>query len=117
MHPLITSIATATALLRNSPPHNRRYPFVARSNTRLNQSKNLFSSPRLSVLGRSSSAASAGLSVSALNAERITEIVMVTANCWQSRPVMPGINAVGTNTADRTKAMAMTGKVPPWLSE
>ena len=76
---------------------------------RLNQSKNLRSSPWLSFFGLSSSAASAGLSVSALNAERITEIAMVTANCWYSRPVMPGMNAVGTNTAESTSAMPITG--------
>ena len=38
-------------------------------------------SPRLSSLGRSSSAESAGLSVSALKAEMSTEMAMVTANC------------------------------------
>ena len=59
--------------------------------------------------GFSSSAASAGLSVSALNADRITEIAMVTANCWYSRPVMPGMNAVGMNTAESTSAMPITG--------
>ena len=60
-------------------------------------------------LGRSSSADSAGDSVSALKAEMITDTAMVTANCWYSRPVMPGMNAVGMNTADRMMAMAMTG--------
>jgi len=64
--------------------------------------------------GRSSSprrnnAESAGESVSALNAEMMTDTAMVTANCWYNRPVMPGMNAVGTNTAARMIAMAMTG--------
>src|SRR3984957_1176333 len=76
---------------------------------RLNQLKNFRSSPWLSVFGFSNSAASAGLSVSALNADKITEIAMVTANCWYNRPVIPGINAVGTNTADSTSAMPTTG--------
>src|ERR1700722_9050789 len=76
---------------------------------RLNQLKNFRSSPWLSVFGFSNSADSAGLNVSALNADKITEIAIVTANCWYNRPVMPGINAVGTNTADNTSAMPTTG--------
>jgi pimeloyl-ACP methyl ester carboxylesterase len=42
-------------------------------------------------------------------AESRTEIAIVTANCWYRRPVMPGIKAVGTNTADRTNAIPTTG--------
>ena len=34
---------------------------------------------------------------------------MVTANCWYIRPVMPGMNAVGMNTAAMIRAMATTG--------
>ncbi len=45
------------------------------------QPKNLPSGPRASFLGRNNNAESAGLSVSALKAERITETAMVTANC------------------------------------
>ena len=76
---------------------------------RLNHKKNVRSGPRLSVFGFSSSAASAGLSVSALNADRITDIAIVTANCWYNLPVMPGMKAVGTNTAARISAIATTG--------
>jgi hypothetical protein len=47
--------------------------------------------------------------VSALNAEMRTETAMVMANCWYIRPVMPGTNAVGTNTAARIRAIATTG--------
>ena len=36
---------------------------------------------------------------------------MVTANCWYSRPVMPGMKAVGMKTAARMRAMAITGPV------
>src|SRR6185295_15365447 len=50
-----------------------------------------------------------GLNVRALKAERLTEIAMVTANCWYRRPVMPGMKAVGTNTAASTSAMPTTG--------
>ena len=52
---------------------------------------------------------SAGLSVSALKAEMSTDTAIVTANCWYMRPVMPGMNAVGTNTAARMSAIATTG--------
>jgi len=34
---------------------------------------------------------------------------MVTANCEKSRPVIPGINMLGRNTAARTSAIAITG--------
>jgi hypothetical protein len=47
--------------------------------------------------------------VSALNAESRTDTAIVTANCWYIRPVMPGMNAVGTNTAARMSAIATTG--------
>ena len=49
--------------------------------------------------GRSSRAASAGLSVSELNAEMTVETAMVSANCRKNWPVMPLMNAHGTNTA------------------
>ncbi len=54
-------------------------------------------------------AAKAGLRVRALKAEMITDTAMVTANCWYIRPVIPGMNAVGTKTAVRISAMATTG--------
>ena len=38
-----------------------------------------------------------------------TDTAMVTANCWYIRPVMPGMNAVGTKTAARISAIATTG--------
>ena len=59
--------------------------------------------------GRSSIAESAGESVSALNAEISTEMAMVTANCWLSRPWMPPMKATGRNTEERIRAMATTG--------
>ena len=85
------------------------YPSVARPNHAVEPRKNAPSGPRIGRRGRSSSAASAGLSVSALNAEITTDTAMVTANCWYMRPVMPGTKAVGTNTATRIRAMATTG--------
>ena len=36
---------------------------------------------------------------------------MVRANCLKNCPLMPAMNAVGTNTAHSTRAMAMTGPV------
>ena len=59
--------------------------------------------------GRNNNADRAGLNDNALKAEMITEMAIVMANCWYKRPVIPGINAVGTNTAARIRAMAMTG--------
>ena len=44
-------------------------------------------------------AVSAGLSVSELNAEITVETEIVRANCRKNCPVMPLMNAHGTNTA------------------
>ena len=59
----------------------------------------------------SSSADNAGVSVSALKAEITIETAMVSANCWYSRPVVPGKNPTGTKTAASTSAVAMTAPV------
>ena len=56
-----------------------------------------------------SSAASAGLSVSELNAEITVDTAMVSANCRKNWPVMPVMNAHGTNTALSTRPTAITG--------
>ena len=54
--------------------------------------------------GRSSIADSAGDSVSALNAEIITEIAIVIANCLFSRPWMPLMKPTGMNTDGQDRA-------------
>ena len=50
----------------------------------------------------SSSGHRAGVSVSELNALSSVLTAMVMANCWKNWPVMPGMNALGTNTAAST---------------
>ena len=60
-------------------------------------------------LGLSRIAASAGLSVSELNAEITVETAMVSANCRKNCPVTPLMNAHGMNTALSTSPTAMTG--------
>src|ERR1700744_2198107 len=102
-------MSRAMMLLRISAPQTRTYAFVTLVNVRLNQSKNPFNNPPRPSFGFNNNADSAGLSVSALNADKITEIAIVTANCWYNRPVIPGINAGGTNTADNTSALPTTG--------
>ena len=59
--------------------------------------------------GRSKSAASAGLKVSELNAEIKVELAIVSANWRKNWPVMPEMKAQGTNTAERTSPIAITG--------
>ena len=56
-------------------------------------------------------AASAGLRVSELTAEKTVETAIVTANCRKNWPVIPVMNAHGTNTAPSTSATAMIGPV------
>ena len=65
--------------------------------------------PRPSLRGRSHIAASAGDSVSALNAEISTEIAIVMANCLLRRPWMPPMKATGMKTDARISAMLTTG--------
>ena len=57
------------------------YPCVALPNTRLNLSKNQLSGPRVFFRGHNSNEESAGLSESALKAEKMTEMAIVSANC------------------------------------
>ncbi len=84
-------------------------------NRRKNQprirSRKLAKGSRLAPWGCSSRAASAGLSVNELNAEITVETAMVNANCRKNWPVMPLMNAHGTNTAASTRATATTGPV------
>src|SRR4051812_45068425 len=54
---------------------------------------------------------SAGDSVSALIADRNIETATVIANCRNSSPEIPGINATGTNTDNSTSVIAMIGAV------
>src|ERR1700745_3220957 len=79
--PKAASRTSAIALFRMRTPHIRTYALVALAKAWLNHLNKALRNPPVVVLGLSSKAASAGLSVRALNAERITEIAMVTANC------------------------------------
>ena len=54
---------------------------------------------------------SAGLNVSALSAEISIETDTATANCRNNCPLMPGMNATGTNTERRTSVIAKIGAV------
>ena len=63
-------------------PQTPTYPLVAEPKNLLNPLKKYPNGPRDSFLGRSRSAASAGLKVRALKAEKMTDTAMVTANCW-----------------------------------
>src|SRR5439155_6767633 len=57
--------------------------------------------------GLSSTAHSAGVSVSATMPDNTTATAMVIANWRYMRPVMPPRNATGTNTAHSTSTMAI----------
>ena len=59
----------------------------------------------------SSTAQSAGLRVKALTAEISIAVDTATANCRNSWPLMPGMNATGTNTDKSTSVIAMIGPV------
>jgi hypothetical protein len=52
-----------------------------------------------------------------LNAEKITEIAIVTANCWYSRPVMPGMNTgehnEGSHQRNRHRQQGNESGAPP----
>src|SRR5262249_59213092 len=86
-----------------------------RLNTRKNQpstvSSTQLSGSRRAPRGLSRIAASAGLKVSELKALMTVDTAMVTANWRKNAPETPPRNAQGTNTAQRTRATAITGPV------
>src|SRR5271165_1747351 len=61
-------------------------------------------------------AESAGVKVSALNAEMDTENAMVSANCRNNIPVVPGNNDTGTNTATSTSDVAITAPATSFIA-
>ena len=87
------------------------YLAVTLSNHALNLLNHLVKPFALSPVsvGFSSKVQSAGVNDNAINAEIITDMAMVMANCWYKRPTIPGIKPTGTNTAARISAMAITG--------
>src|SRR6476646_7196648 len=61
-------------------------------------------------------AESAGVNVSALNAEIETENAIVSANCRNKMPVVPGNSATGTNTATSTSEVAITAPATSFIA-
>src|SRR5712664_4757632 len=61
-------------------------------------------------------AESAGVSVKALKAEMETEKAMVSANCRNKMPVVPGNRATGTNTDTNTKDVATTAPATSFMA-
>ena len=61
-------------------------------------------------------AESAGVSVSALNAEIETENAIVNANCRNKMPVVPGKSATGTNTDTSTSDVAITAPATSFIA-
>jgi len=61
--------------------------------------------------GRSSTAHSAGVRVSATIPDSTTETAMVIANCLYMRPVMPPRNATGMNTEHSTSTMEIRARL------
>src|ERR1700758_3560589 len=59
---------------------------------------------------------SAGVRVSALNAEIATENAIVRANWRNKIPVVPGNKATGTNTATSTSDVAITAPVTSFMA-
>src|SRR5689334_13642163 len=79
-------------------------PCVARANSRLNQPKNPVSCTVSD--SRSSIAHRAGVNVNATTPDSTTAITIVIANCLNSSPVTPPMNATGTNTEQSTSTIA-----------
>src|SRR6202166_4776575 len=61
-------------------------------------------------------AESAGVSVSALNAEIATENAIVSANCRNNIPVVPGNSATGTKTDTSTSEVATTAPATSFMA-
>src|SRR5713226_5851316 len=88
--PAAIRMRNATALLSIRTRDQRRYPAVERSKTRLNQSKNRRSRLEAPDRGLRRRLASAGLSVSALNAESNTEMAIGGRELLIKAPGDPG---------------------------
>jgi hypothetical protein len=84
---------------------------VLTSKALLNPLKKVPSGPRIGFGCFSIIAHSAGVSDRALKADSSTEMAMVSANCLYMLPTSPPSMATGTNTAERMRAMPMTGAV------
>jgi hypothetical protein len=67
--------------------------------------------PRRVPRCRRNTAHSAGDRVSAFSAEISIATLIVTANCRNNSPEMPGIKATGTNTDSSTSVIATIGAV------
>src|SRR5260370_6779630 len=61
-------------------------------------------------------AESAGVKVNALNAEIDTEKAIVSANCRNRMPVVPGKSATGTNTDTSTREVAITAPATSFIA-
>ena len=87
------------------------YLAVTRSNQALNLLKYLVRPFALSLVsvGFNSKLHNAGVNDKAINADIITDMAMVMANCWYNLPTIPGIKPTGTNTAANISAIAITG--------
>ena len=113
--------AATSRLPRSSLPTAQAYAGRRRRrraalNSRKNQPSSRSSSQVERVAARPARLAAgwppgAGLSVSELIAEKTVETAIVTANWRKNWPVIPLMNAHGTNTAQSTSATAMTGPV------
>ena len=57
-----------------------------------------------------------GLNVKATTVEMMTETAMVMVNCRNSCPVMPLRKLTGTNTAHKTKDMAIKALLRPFMA-
>ena len=88
--------------LRIKPVITQVYPFVVLSKNRLNA---LNKKNRVGCLGFKKRAQSAGLRVRALKPLITVATAMVRANCLYNCPVIPPINAVGINTANKTNTI------------
>ena len=96
----------ASSSQRSDLPRKTYQPSHAASQRRIRGSG---SGRRFLLAAAAASAASAGLSVSELNAEITVETAIVRANCRKNCPMMPLMNAQGTNTALSTRPTAITG--------
>ena len=88
------------------------YFAVTLSNQFVKLDKTICSSPFafcFYLVGFNNKVQSAGVNDKAMNADIITDMAMVMANCWYNLPTMPGIKPTGTNTAASISAMATTG--------
>jgi hypothetical protein len=111
--PVPTSATSSPATMPSAAQSAPDHAHIAVAGAMFSALLNHLNGPRLGSFGTvpRNSEVSTGDRVSAFSAEMATAAEMVTANCRNSSPVMPGRKATGAKIANSTSVVEMIGPV------